>query len=89
MHNNAVRARSTGEHRVSYLCMASLPPNVFERRLSPLVGRQLFVGGGHSGHKIFGRADTPLRTRFRADGRKSFLPSTCTLSTCMLIYARR
>ena len=29
------------------------------------------------GHKIFGLADTPLRTRFPVDGRKSFLPSTC------------
>ena len=42
------------------------------------VGRRLFVGGGHPGHKISGWADTPLRTRFRADGRKSFLPSTCS-----------
>ena len=30
------------------------------------------------GHKIFGPADTPLRTRFRADGRKSFLARTCS-----------
>ena len=54
-------------------------PPVFLNTVSPqgLVGRQLFVGGGHPGHKIFGPADTPLRTRFRADGRKSFLARTC------------
>ena len=77
MHNNAVRATSMGEHTVIYAYGVCPPVGVFERRLSPLVGRQLFVGGGHSGHKIFGRADTPLRTRFRADGRKSFLARTC------------
>ena len=57
--------------------MSGRPP-VFLNTVSPLVGRQLFVGGGHPGHKISGWADTPLRTRFRTDGRKSFLARTCT-----------
>ena len=44
----------------------------------PLVWIAYFLWDADTpGHKIFGPADTPLRTGFRVDGRKSFLHGTC------------